>query len=519
MAQRSVRNEGLGGRITRGRFLGALSAGAAGIALTGTLGCESTSRTRASASPEVPGWTRAFRTRPDLRPPTIKVNATSPEAAPGYIFVAPKKEPGERAPSQDAPLILDGSGEPVWFNPLRDPKADAFNFEVQEYQGEAVLTWWVGHHGGYGQGEYVIADRAYDEIARVRAGNGYAGDHHEFLITPEDTALLTVYSKVPMDLSPFGGPADGMVLDGIAQEVEIETGEVLFEWHSLAHVGIEESYYHPSPDLERAFDYFHINSIDPYPEGYLTISARRTSAVYKIDRATGEVVWRLGGKKSDFDMGPGTQTTFQHDARRRRGNLITIFDNGGTKDEQSRGIAVKVDEDAMTATLVGEYTHPDEFLADTQGNVQVLPDGNVFVGWGSEPFVSEFSHDGELLFDASFPPPVESYRAFRFPWKGEPQTRPAVVAESGDGDEVEVYVSWNGATEVATWQVLAGPGPTELKPVATVPRKGFETAVTLKTDEPYLGVRAEDGSGNELATSRAVKPQDQASARTDRKRA
>jgi hypothetical protein len=270
LARTWARNEGLGGRITRRRFLGALSAGAAGIALTGTFGCGQSPRTLASASSEGPGRASTYRTRPDLRPPAIEVNASSPGTAPGYIFVSPKKEPGGLAPSQDAPLIVDGSGEPVWFHPVRDSGADAFNFEVQ-----------------------------------------------------------------------------------------------------------------------------------------------------------------------------------------------------------------------------------------------VLPDGNLFVGWGSEPFFSEFSRDGELLFDAGFPPTVESYRAFRFPWKGEPQTRPAVVAESGDGDKVEVYVSWNGATEVATCQVLAGPGPDELGPVGSVPRNGFETAVTLQTDETYLAVKTGDGSGKELATSRAFKPQDQ----------
>jgi hypothetical protein len=520
LAAKCARSERRGGRITRRWFLGALSA--AWLALTGALGCEPTSRTRASASLEGPGQARAFRTRPDLRPPVIKVNASSPDAVPGYIFVSPKKEPGGRVPSQDAPLIIDGSGEPVWFHPLRDSKVDAFNFEVQEYRGETVLTWSVGQHGGYGQGEYVIADHAYNEIARVKAGNGHEGDHHESLITPEDTALFTVYSQVPMDLSLYDGPVGAMVLDGLAQEVDIETGEVLFEWHSLDHLGVEESYYHPPPDRKRGSDYFHINSIDPYPDRYLPISTRRTSTVYKIDRESGGVVWRLGGKNSDLEMGEGTQTAFQHDARGHPDNVITIFDNGGARDAKARGIAVKVDEDAMKATLVAEYTRPDKTLADTQGNVQVLPGGNVFVGWGSELFFSEFSCQGGLLFDASFSPVVESYRAFRFPWKGEPQTRPAVVADSGEGHEVELYVSWNGATEVATWPVLAGPGPDgpdELKREASVPRKGFEAAVTLQTDEPDLPVKAEDGSGNELATSRAVKSQEQSSVPTGRKRA
>jgi Arylsulfotransferase (ASST) len=502
----------LGGTISRRTFLGTLSTGAAGIALTGTLGCGPTSRTLAFTSPGRPGQARAFRTRPDLRPPEIKVNAQSPAAAPGYVFVSPKKEPGGRARSQDAPLILDRSGEPVWFHPLSDSQEDAFDFKVQEYKGELVLTWWVGHHSGYGQGEYVLADRTYQEITRVRAGNGYDGDHHEFLITPEDTALLTVYSEEAMDLSSVGGSVDGKVLDGIVQEVDIGTGEVVFEWHSIDHIGLEESYYWSPHDPDWPFDYFHINSVDPNPDGYLTISARRTSAVYKVDRNTGEVAWRLGGTNSDFEMDPGTRIYGQHDARWHAGNIITIFDNARvTSNEQSRGKVVEVDEDAMKATLVGQYVRPEKTLSDTQGNVQILPGGHVFVGWGSEPYFSEFSHDGELLFDASFPPEVESYRAFRFSWKGEPQSTPAVVAETGEGDEVRIYVSWNGATEVATWRVLAGPGPDGLIPVASFPRAGFETIATLQVGGPYFAVTAEDAAGQELATSRAVRPHGQAS--------
>ncbi|MBA3492146.1 MAG: aryl-sulfate sulfotransferase [Rubrobacteraceae bacterium] len=506
MGKRS-RSGSLRGKITRRRFLGATTAGTALVALSGSLGCEPTARTRATAAPRTEGQAMAFHSRPDLRPPEIEVNMNLLGAALGYIFVSPKKGPGEEAPTQDAPLIVDAGGEPVWFHPLQDAEHDAFNFGVQTYKGETVLTWWEGQHTGYGQGEYVICDHSYREIKRVRAGNGYEGDHHEFLITPEDTALITIYSKVSRDLSGVGGPVDGNVLDGIAQEVDIETGEVLFEWHSLEHVELDESYYEPPPDLEAAFDYFHINSIDLHPDGYLIISARRTCAVYKVDRKTGEVVWRLGGEKSDFDMGYGTRTDWQHDARLHPGGLITIFDNGGVqKDVQSRVIVVEIDEDDMRATLVGEYTHPDKILAATQGNAQVLPNGNVFVGWGSEPHFSEFSRDGELLFDASFPSQVESYRAFRFPWKGLPEDRPAVVAESGSGEEVTLYVSWNGATEVDTWQVLAGGDPGKLEPAGSAPRKGFETAVTLDTKEPYLAARAKDSSGRILGSSEAVKP-------------
>jgi hypothetical protein len=499
----------LGAGVTRRRFLGALTAGTALVALSGSLGCEPGSRTTASAAPQGSGQARTFRSRPDLRPPAIRVNASLPGTAPGHIFVSPKKGPGEEALTQDAPLIVDSSGEPVWFYPLEDAEADAFTFEVQTYKGERVLTWWEGLHTGYGQGEYVIFDHSYRQIARFTAANGYEGDHHEFLITPENTALITIYHKVAMDLSGVGGPLEGVALDGIVQEIDIDSGQLIFEWHSLDHIGLEESLYEPAPDLAAAFDYFHINSIDVYDEDHLLISARRTCAVYKVDRKTGEVIWRLGGEHSDFKMGAGVRTALQHDARRNSDGTITIFDNGNVnRVDQSRGLVVEVDEDKMSATLVREYTHPDRVLSDTQGNVQVLPNGNVFVGWGSAPYFSEFNHHGELLFHAAFPAEGETYRAFRFPWRGQPEDRPAVVAEAGLDDRVTIYVSWNGATEVDTWQVLAGGDPDKLEPAGSAPRKGFETAVTLHASEPYVAVEARDRSGRVLGTSEAVEPEE-----------
>src|SRR5215208_7539942 len=205
-------------------------------------------------------------------------------------------------------------------------------------------------------------------------------------------------------------------------------------------------------------------------------------------------------------MGYGARTDYQHDVRYHSGGILTIFDNGSAyKDAQSRGIVVKIDEDAMIARLVDAYTHPGKIFSDTQGNMQVLPNGNVFVGWGSEPYFSEFSRDGKLLFDASFTPELESYRAFRFPWKGQPQDEPALVTEQGSEDEVTLYVSWNGATEIATWQVLAGPGPDRLESTASVPKKGFETVITARTDEPYIGVKAKDRTGRVLGSSKALK--------------
>jgi len=445
---------------------------------------------------------RSFRSRPELSPPAVEITHQAHDTGPGYIFVAVKKGAG-----QDGPMIVDNLGRLVWFSKNRY----ATDFKVQRYRGEPVLTWWEGKVvSGHGVGEYVIFDDSYREIRRVQAGNGYRGDLHEFSITPRDTALLTSYVATPTDLSAIGGPKDGMAWGGIAQELDIETAKVLFEWRSLEHVGVEESYRQPPEDPSTPLDYFHINSIDIDFDDNLIISAKGTSTVYKIDRKSGEIMWRLGGKKSDFEMGPGTRTAFQHDARCHKDGTITIFDNGAPPQvhEQSRGIVVNLDMDGMSATLVREFTHPERLLSTSQGNVQVLPGGNVFVGWGSEPFFSEYSHDGKLLFDASFMGNAQSYRAFRLPWSGHPDDDPAVAVERGSEDKVTLYVSWNGATEVATWQVLAGSDPDQLEPVRSAPWRGFETTITVRTAEPYVAVQARSASGRVLGTTRAVKPGD-----------
>jgi Arylsulfotransferase (ASST) len=505
----------MGAKFTRRQFLTAVSASATYLALANTVGCDLLGRTskvrsmhtsRASPLRRPKVWPlsrgssappNVFRSRPDLSPPAVEVTTQAPGTAPGYIFIAPKYGLG-----QNGPMILDNLGQPVWF---RKGKY-AMDFKVQHYQGKPVLTWWEGEpFPRPSVGEYVILDRSYREITRVQAGNGHQGNQHEFLITPQDTALLTVYNPVRWDLSPLGGPKESVVMGGIAQELDIETGEVLFEWHSLYHVGPEESYY--GPHYRNYLDYFHINSIDVDHDENLLISARNTSAVYKVDRKSSEVIWRLGGKNSDFEMRPGTPFAFQHDARRQRDGTLTIFDNGAAPKEhnQSRGIVLQLDEEEMTATLVREYTSPDKLLAISQANMQVLPNDNVFIGWGSEPFISEFSRDGKLLFNARFPPNVESYRAFRFPWSAHPTDHPVVAVEQGSDDKVTLYASWNGATEVESWEVLSGQRPGELESLGSVPREGFETAMLVQTSDPYVAVRAKECSGRVLDTSAPVK--------------
>jgi hypothetical protein len=518
----------MGSKVTRRRFLTAVGASAACLTLENMLGCEQakrTSNTRPAttgqpAQPEgavtygsPPSLQRgvwAFRSRPDLSPPAVQVaRETRDDIAPGYIFVAPEK--GDAG--QGGSMILDNDGQPVWLRLLQDEDRDMMNFRAQTYKGETVLTWWEGYYTGYGQREYVILDGSYREMARFTGANGYNGDHHEFLISPQDTALITIYGVVPWDLSSIGGSRRGVVYQGIVQELDIQTGELLFEWRSIEHVGLEETYATLLQDGRPGIDYFHINSIDVDHDNNLLLSARETSAVYKIDRKSGEIIWRLGGKMSNFEMGEGTRFAYQHDCRRQKDGTITIFDNGNTVFqnglpkviEQSRGIVLGLDERLMKATLVREYTHPDKQYADAAGNMQVLPDGNVFVGWGRALAISEFSEDGQMVFDASLLRKNTSYRAFRFPWSARPSDQPAAVGERVSEEEVRVYASWNGATEIATWEVLAGRHQGRLESLGQVPRNGFETAMVVQTSDPYVAVRAKDRSGGVLGTSKVLR--------------
>ena len=500
----------MGSRFTRRRFLEGVGAGVTYLALANTVGCESPANTpRVSPLTGVsyvpPDGVWAFRSRPDLSPPAVEVTKRSHDTASGYVFVAPE----EGDAGQGGSLIIDNNGQVVWFRPLRRPilpTSRVMNFEVQIYRGRPVLTW------GETPGEYAIFDDSYQEIARFTAANDYNGDHHEFLISPQDTALITIFNAVPQDLTSVGGSKDSVAMQGVIQELDIETKEVLFEWQSIEHVGLEETYVTPAEDHYPGIDYFHLNSIDVDHDNNLLISARETSAVYKIDRKTGEIIWRLGGKKSDFEMGPGARFAFQHDARRLPDGTISIFDNGslvfenGTPKavEESRAIVLELDEARMKASLVREYTHPDKQYADAAGNTQVLENGNVFVGWGRALAISEFEEDGKLLFDLRLSPENRSYRAFRFSWSAKPSDRPAAVAERTSEEEVRIYTSWNGATEVESWEVLAGRRPENLKALGSVPRDGFETAMLARTSEPYVAVRAKDRSGAVLGTSEPV---------------
>ena len=446
-----------------------------------------------------------FRSRRDLQAPVVRINRRARRTAPGLIFLAPFSPKG--SPKPDGPLITDDRGDLVWFRAVKNGTA-VTDLKVQQLGGQPVITWWEGRFAvGWGYGAYTVLDASYREVAKVSLENGYQADLHDMVLTDRGTALLLAYDRVSRDLRSVGGRRDGVVVDNVVQEVDLATGLVVFEWHSLGQVALSDS--RTRPQGPRSWDYFHVNSVEADRDGDLILSARNTCALYKLDRETGAIVWQLNGRGGDFRMGKGSRFCFQHDARRAGDGSITLFDNSAGPPvlaKQSRAIALRVDEGRKRVRLRREFKHPGGLLAFNQGSARRLPNGNVFVGWGAAPVFSEFTPSGRLVFDGRLTRGKGNYRAVRERWTGRPSQPPAIAAERTRGGRIHVYASWNGATEVARWQVLAGAAPDSLRGVSSRARDGFETAIAARTAAPYVAVRALDRSGAVLGTSEAVRP-------------
>ena len=455
-----------------------------------------------------------FVTAPQLLPPLLTVNRG---ALAGDILLTPLPSPEVHPGSNNAvtinpvgpggPMIVDGRGRLIWFHQLTPPTVAA-DLRVQRFHGQNVLTWWQGQVtiAAYGLGEGVIADHSYRTIRVVHAGNGYQADIHEFRLTPSGDALFTVNSLVLMHLPGDAAGALSPVLDSIVQEVDVRTGLVVWEWHALGHIPLGDSY--ATRATSPYLDAFHLNSIQPLPGGRFLVSARDTSAVYEIDSASGRIVWTLGGKASSFRLAGGARFWFQHDAQLLSGDRVSLFDDGGGPpfyEQSSRGLILCLDMRRHVARVCRQYRRPgDHTPADSEGSFQTLAGGNVFAGFGSEPFISEFSARGKLLFDGSLPTDDGSYRAFAASWDGTPTSRPLAVARRASAGHVTVYVSWNGATDVASWQVLTLTADGALRPAATVAWRGFETRVTFHSGATGFVVRARDARGQILASSKEV---------------
>jgi Arylsulfotransferase (ASST) len=451
-----------------------------------------------------PNSVASLLTVPSFHPPTVSVTSPATDPALGDVFLTPAD-----GPSQAGPMIVSPTGQTIWFDPS-PPRTQAADLRVQQYLGHPVLTYWQGRIAlGHGIGAGIIDDQTYHQVAQVQAGNGLSMDLHDFDLEPNGVALITVYEPVYMDLSSVGGPSNGIIEDCVVQQIDVRTGLVMFEWHALGHVPLTASYSKPWSTPGSIWDWFHINSIDPEPNQNLLISSRNTWAVYEIGHTHGEVLWTLGGRNSSFTLGPNVRFAWQHDATRIADGSIEIFDNEDTPkiEGRSRAIDVALNYTTRTATLVHQYVDPKQaVLSPSQGDVQQLTNTDHLLGWGQIGLVSEVSTTNRLTFQLSLPAPVQSYRAYRFEWSGEPTSLPLAFATRAPGSaEITAYASWDGATAVEYWEVLAGASPSTLAVVSgAFTKSGLETAVNAVTSAPYVAMRALGAGGVVLATSAAV---------------
>jgi Arylsulfotransferase (ASST) len=457
-----------------------------------------------------------FVSAPRLHPPKLRTGVPTirNKLAAGYFLIANFKNLTSASPmvGEGGPLILDSHLQPVWFFPI-GVNAVATNLTTQTYNGKPALSWWQGvitSTGATTQGQDVVVNQQYRKVATLTGTQGWILSPHEFLVSGHD-AWVTAYKPVPMDLTPYGGPVTGVLLDSAVQEYDLKTGTLLYTWDAKDHISPSQSQAHPAPLPGIPWDAYHVNSIQLLSNGKFLTSMRNTWGAYLVDINTGNIQWTLGaGNATSFRLGPGAGFEWQHDVRIHSNNLVSIFDDAccaitgpgkfAPASGPSRGLVIKLDTSHGTANLVSQYTRGSTFDAAFLGNTQLLGNGNVLVGWGSQPYFSEYSKAARTLFDAVLPTPDLSYRAFVANWVGKPFFAPSGAVRRAKG-KTTVYASWDGATEVVSWRVLAGTNGKHLTVVAKKTRGGFETAIGLIRGYKVYKVQALGSKGRVLGTS------------------
>ncbi|WP_051471316.1 arylsulfotransferase family protein [Patulibacter minatonensis] len=452
--------------------------------------------------------TTIYPSRPDLKPTTVRVTTPATNTAPGYVFTTPKG-----GGIDSGAMVFDNSGSPVWFQPAGKGNS-ILDLKPQLLDGKPVITYWEGGAlRGYGFGAFKVLDQNFRVLATVSPDGKRQADFHEFTLTPQGTALLISYKPVRQSTTAVkGGKKNDLVMRNTIQEVDLKTNKVVWDWVSTDAVSPKESYLPLPARPEVAYDFIHANSVNLDSDGNVLVSARHTHTIYKIDKKTKKIVWKLGGKDSSYKMGPGAAFHWQHDAHRQPDGTISLFDNVSSvlndKGKRSKGLVLKLDDAKRTATVARQFVNPVTKINNTQGNLQALPNGNWFVGWGGTgDNVSEFSPTGQQLFEAKYASTrTESYRAYRADWTSQPLSAPKAVARRSSRS-VAVRVSWNGATTVAAWRAVGGASATSLVPRQTVPRAGFETLLRYGGPgggDKIVAVEALDAAGNVLSRSKPV---------------
>jgi Arylsulfotransferase (ASST) len=442
----------------------------------------------------------------DYKAPIVTVgDAAGAQSAPGYLFATPLAGPGEHGA-----MIFTSSGELVWFHRPPNPEWGTADLQLQSYAGHEDLVYWQGlvNSFGFGAGEDLIVNSAYETLARVKGGNGLQADLHDIQITPDGAAYITAYypvwAKVPV-AHGAGLTRRAIVLDSVIQEIDVGTGLVMWEWQSLGHVPLGQSRIGAPQSGEAPYDYFGIDSLQPLPGGNLLVCARNTWGVYSIHPHTGAIAWQLGTRKSSLKLGPGARYAWPEQARILPTGQLLLYDGGAKSTTQPRGELLELQWAGKQASLTGVGQLRDGAGTPRDagaGSVQQLPGGNWLVGWGGLPSFTEYDSEGNVIYDARFPAGEVGYRVSREPWQGQPSAPPNLVA-STNGATTTVYVSWNGATDVASWRLFGGASAQTLETLASAPATGYETTISSRA-ATYVLVQALNAAGEVIGESKVI---------------
>jgi hypothetical protein len=344
--------------------------------------------------------------------------------------------------------------------------------------------------------QVILMDSTYTPIRAIQPGNGFTElDGHDHLLLSNGNVLIEVLDTRTVDMSALvpGGHPSAEVTAQVLQEIDA-SGNVVWEWNSWDHYAITDA----SVDLTQdRITFVHVNSMEEDHDGNIIISARRQDEVTKIDKATGEVIWRLGGRNNDFQLvGDGQWFVAQHDPRRLPNGNLTVYDNRcsprrpGTCTSYSRAVEYRLDEVSMLATQVWEHWNDGQAIAT--GSTRRLDNGNTLIGWGASNFTAtEVAPNGAVVWDAIFvgntrdpvraDDAITSYRVVRHPWEGCPADPPLLVVQHDRSrGSIALHYSWNGATSVTAYQVYGGAAPNPSTLIATQPKTRFEETTTIE---------------------------------------
>jgi hypothetical protein len=390
-------------------------------------------------------------------------------------------------------MILENDGTPVFF---REMPTSAWDFKKQP---NGFLTYYLADGRGY----YFEMDNTYTVVDSFSMGNGYTADRHDFQMLPNGHSLMIAYDPQEVDMSGIveGGDPHATVIGLIVQELD-SSKNVVFQWRSWDHIPITDS----AVNLTRPrVDYVHGNAVELDFDGHILVSSRHLDEVTKIDRSTGEIIWRMGGKANQFTLAGDTQWfSHQHDIRRLPGGDITLWDNGNSNTpRRSRPVEYALDEANKVATRVWEYRDPAGRFGSAMGSAQRLPNGNTFMSWGtSNPNATEVRPDGTKVYEMSFPSMLYTYRAFRFEWSGVAARPYAWTTDSND--RLMLWFDKFGDETVDTYVAYRGDPDGSMTPVGWTRDHGIPVRNFTEGDTLYLRVKAVDAHGNESYFSNQI---------------